>query len=197
VKYEKKFNFIGLIVALMQQTAPQKLPLDIMSHHTLSVPEGTPVPAPSGSKHQSNAWHLNTRLNIITHKARSCKTCTNWAHHYMVAIFDEDATVCLAKEQCNSSILSSTASENTTLHDNNKALHHKIAAMHGDLEWVCNTLKLTCRDLDRAHHDCKLAEDDLSCMHDNYNDLKSCADDTINELHECLTELKQYNTLCH
>jgi hypothetical protein len=157
---------------------------------------GTPTTTPPGSEHQTSAWHFNDRLNIITHEARSCETCTLWALHYMESVFAEDTSLSIAEEQRNNSILSSVMSENASLHDNNEALHHKLATICLDVEKMHNALKLTCRDLSctRDQHD--TAEDGLNTMCDKYAALNDRADDTISELHERITELEHHTMPC-
>ena len=93
------------------------------------LPAGAPAPTPSGSDQQPHAWRFNDRLNIITHEARTCATCTPWALHYMESVFSEDPSLRAAEEQRNQSILASITTENTLLRDNNEALCQELSAL--------------------------------------------------------------------
>jgi hypothetical protein len=141
VKYKENsistFTYSRACVAYTLHTPPS-LPLDSMSHGDL--PAGAPVPAPSGSTQPHHAWRFNDRLNIITHEARTCETCTPWALHYMESVFSEDPSLRATEEQRNSSILASVTSENTSLCDNNEALRRELSALRSDLKQVRSTL---------------------------------------------------------
>ena len=121
--------------------------------------------------------------HVITHSPARCATCSEWALHYVQAVFNRDASITAAIKEQDDTISAPYQKDASSLRHELDTLQDNIALLHKD----CEDTK------DRLSY----AKDDLADLQHAKEESKRCLNLTICHHHEmCSNKSTRGSDLC-